>query len=717
MRPTTLHRHQPSRLRLSLALATALVLPLVANAQGGFKPGVRPTNKSDAFKPALSADSRGSRSNSSTGNDSIASTDTSATKGLVYVEETPDSVLRMKVFFFNYAPRKVKIDELWNPTLDPTGAQFSDPLESFNGNYYLGQGTIGHPHFAVYPTLVVPLAFALQTDGLTAYLKKPDNLRLHQTLTPYTRLSYNNTLNKDYLVQITHTQNIRPGWNVAFDYRLICPEGNMASSGAKNSQLDVTTNYFSKDSRLQAQAGFAWQSFLMDENGGLTDDRYFTSNQTSNLSGLPVVLSNSSSKNLYHNAFAKVTYNLIQQVETYRNRDSLAVRYDTVGADSVRMVVDTIELVDTIAVGTPRMFNAGVLGVSVDYARWKRSAYLSTFSDSTLWSDASATIFWTNDAYPDHRWHNPLKLTFGLTPRNLRAIVATDTTQAPDTLVATAALNPFAEATLSLGRMALSVKGEVDNTLLNLNSRIHSPDYYASGALQLLLDSSRNTGMALSASLQRRMPEVRMLHAMDYNMEAIDAQRYGIHLFHNSESGVLQCIDLDVGATHQSHHTWYDSTLAVVVGNGDLWLYQATLTMRLRLGWLHIDMQQFLQHSTDEAQVEVPLWATKNSVYADFTLFRRALRMQIGADIRYYTAFASDGYDPATGLFFSQSTETGDYLWADAFINLQVKRASIYIKGGHLNALWESHPNYFLMPHYPGTRFGLFWGISWNFFD
>jgi len=93
------------------------------------------------------------------------------------------------------------------------------------------------------------------------------------------------------------------------------------------------------------------------------------------------------------------------------------------------------------------------------------------------------------------------------------------------------------------------------------------------------------------------------------------------------------------------------------------------------------------------------------------------LRMQVGVDIRYYTRFAPDGYDPATGIFFQQDVETGDYFWGDAFINLQVKRASIYIKAGHVNALWENHPQYFLLPHYPGTRFGLFWGMTWNFFD
>ncbi len=96
--------------------------------------------------------------------------DTSANKGLVYVKETPDSVLRQKVFFFHHSPYSVKIDELWNPTLDPTGAQFSDSQDGFTnglsmtdmGDFFLGQGTIGHPHLSVFPHAASNLGFGLQ---------------------------------------------------------------------------------------------------------------------------------------------------------------------------------------------------------------------------------------------------------------------------------------------------------------------------------------------------------------------------------------------------------------------------------------------------------------------------------------------------------------------------------------------------------------------------
>ena len=48
---------------------------------------------------------------------------------------------------------------------------------------------------------------------------------------------------------------------------------------------------------------------------------------------------------------------------------------------------------------------------------------------------------------------------------------------------------------------------------------------------------------------------------------------------------------------------------------------------------------------------------------------------------------------------------------------MQLKRASFYVKAGHLNALWEEERKYFLLPHYPGRGFALFYGITWKFFD
>ena len=717
MRPSAAAQHIQYLCKLAAILACLLAVPAV-HAQVR-RSDVTQRRDVSSLRTAVNnqTSQKSSSSTQRTSPSDSSQIDTSATKGLLYVKETPDSVLRKKVFFFFHKPHTTKIHELWNPTLEPTGAQFSELLDGFNGNYFLGQGTIGHPHLSVYPKMAEGIGFNLQYHGQEGYLKTPETIRFYQTLTPYTVLSYNSSVKKDYLVEVTHTQNIIPGWNVSFNYRLMCPEGNLSGSGAKNHYLDATTNYFSRDSRLQVRAGFIWQSLALEENGGLSDDSYFTDNSTANLSGLPVKLYNSASKNLHHNAFLHATYNFVRQVERTRERDSLVARYDTINADSILLVMDTLVLTDTLRVGTPHIVNLGILGVDADYTRWKRAAYLTNYSDSILWQDISATLFWTNDAYLDYRWHNPLKITIGITPRRLNAIVPKDTALSPDTLLTTAAVNPFAKVELRLWKAILRGEATLDNTLLQLHSNIKNPDFHSHVALAIPFDSVENTTLELSMAFQRQMPEVRMLHASGYTLSPILSQRIRAHFQYNNDKGFFRTIELDANASHLNHNVWYDSTLTPVEGTNDLWLYQAAMTLRMQWRWFHLDMQQILQHSTDEFQAAVPLLASKNSIYTDFSLFRNALRMQIGVDLRYFSLFASDAYDPATGLFYMQDTKVGNCFWADAFINLQIKRASIYVKAGHFNALWESNPHYFLLPHYPSARFGVFWGMTWNFFD
>ena len=689
-----LHKSHGTTLLRVIALAACVSFSVAASAQGR----VRGT------MPSIATPMNGSRGTNTSsqhygtsnplGQSDSTTRDSNAVRGLVYHKETPDSVLQKKVFMFNYDPTSVWLDDVWNPTLSPTGVQLSDRLDAFNGNYYLGKGIVGHPHYGLFPDLTTGISTALQPDPNEGYAKRPDNIWFYQTMTPFTILDYQSSLDKDYQLRIAHTQNIRPGWNISFDYNLICPEGVYTSSGTKNHYLDATTNYFSPDSRLQATAGIIWQSFNIDENGGIADDIYFTSQLQSNRAGIPVNLYNNGTLHRETAAFVRATYNLVQQQPSYRHRDSLAVR--TI-ADSIT-VVDTIDVTDTIYPSKPRTLNAGVIGAELSYDRRKR-----VFTDSTLWVDHGMRLFWTNDAYPDYRWNNPLKITVGINPHTVRAII-----DDRDTL-AIHDLYPFANISYNIGRSTFGADAM-------LNGNISGPDYYLCGHYKLDFDSAGNTSLTLSAAMQNDGGDVRInadaLANQGLALRPIKSERYELNF-----SG-WEWLDISVRANHMSHNFWYDTSLTVHQGNSDFWLFQAALSTNIEIGWLHIDMQQLLQHSTDQEQMPLPLWASKNSVYAEVKLFNRALTLQTGIDVRYLTAFNAPSYDYRTGLFVHQDeVSIGNYYWGDVFVNIQVKRASIYVKGGHINALWESNPNYFTLPHYPGRKFGLFWGITWLFFD
>ena len=689
------HRHCTAATLRVAALVVMCLTSLSATAQ------VRRQTTGNATAAGTSLANSGSTANATGAANPFATgdstfRDTNTVRGLVYHKETPDSVLQRQVFMFAYNPLTVKIDQVWHPVLSPTGIQFADRLDAFNGNYYLGKGSLGQPHYSIFPTLTTGIGERLQPDPNSGYSKRRDNIRLYQTMTPYTTLGYHSSLDKDYQVHVSHTQNVRPGWNVAFDYDLLCPEGVYTSSGVKNNYLVATTNYFSSDSRLQAAGGVIWQSFNIDENGGIYDDSYFTRQLQSNRAGVPVNLYNSGTRHHETAAFAKASYNMVQQQPRYRTRDSLCVR--TVG--DTLSVVDTLRLTDTIAAPHPKILNAGIICAELYYERSKR-----VFVDSTLWLERTSTLFWTNDAYPDYRWRNPLKMTLGILTRYARATIDGRT---PTTIHSY--LNPFASVDMALGRHRLGA-----TTMTSLASG----DYHISGHYTLPLTAT--TFVRIEAAAQSQRPDVRMCDdavaaqntaSPSATLHNIVSQRYEVQLVAGS------WLELTSRANHMDHNTWYDTALVVHEGATDLWLLQAALTARLHAGWLHVDMQQFLQHTTDAQQMPVPLWASKNSVYGQWQPFGKAMTLQVGIDMRYHTSFFAPTYDYRTGLFCHQDeTEVGDYIWGDVFIDIQVKRASIYLKAGHVNALWETSPNYFVLPHYPGRKFGLYWGINWKFFD
>ena len=683
---------------IGILLFMVLSLPLEAQVrtvpssgrsfgQGGGSMGGRPVG-SGALGPGTTAmaDSTGVQG------------DTSATKGLMYVKEVPDSVLRLKVFLFHHRPAQVWIDQLWNPTLDPTGVQFHDPLDAINGNYYLGKGTLGHPHVSLFPTLDARLQMRLRPDLYRGYGFRFDNIDFYQTLTPFSTVSYGGSLADDHSLQVSHTQNIMPGWNVAFNYRLYNPEGVYTSSGALNNYLSATTNYFSRDARLQARAALIWQAYNIDENGGLSADSIFTLRLQDNRAGIPVRLSGAGTTERTLAAMGRVTYSLERQSDTYRHRDSIVA----VQVNDSTTRFDTIVLVDTIPLGRPHVINAGVVGLEVDHNRQKR-----VMTDSTEWQEQTASLYWTNDAYLPHRWRNPLRVTLGIHPRHVRAVIFGDTLQ--DASI----INPFVHAKLSIGRVGVTL--EAEQYAHPWSQQQH--DRRVSALAKVDFDSAALTYATVAAVLEDKAPYLLMVHDhMNLHSGALlknqTTQQFALHFKHK------EVIDLKADATHLSHHVWYDSTRSLHEGANDLWLLQASLVTRLSLGVMHLDMQQLLQYSTDRDQMPVPLWASKNSLYADFTLFHRTLRAQVGIDVRYHTAYHAPLYDPTLGLFLQQDEiMVGNYVWGDAFITLQVKRASIYVKAGHVNALWETPATYFLLPHYPGQKFGLQWGLTWCFFD
>ncbi|WP_224491464.1 putative porin [Robertkochia flava] len=138
----------------------------------------------------------------------------------------------------------------------------------------------------------------------------------------------------------------------------------------------------------------------------------------------------------------------------------------------------------------------------------------------------------------------------------------------------------------------------------------------------------------------------------------------------------------------------------------------------LRLGHFGLyNTVMYQQVSQDQPIMNVPEIVTRNTLYYENHIFKKALYLQTGITLNYFTSYYMNGYNPVLGEFYSQNEEEfGDFPMLDFFINAKVKRTRIYLKAEHLNSSFTGY-NYYAAPGYPYRDFIIRFGFVWNFFS
>ena len=91
--------------------------------------------------------------------------------------------------------------------------------------------------------------------------------------------------------------------------------------------------------------------------------------------------------------------------------------------------------------------------------------------------------------------------------------------------------------------------------------------------------------------------------------------------------------------------------------------------------------------------------------------------MQIGANVLYTTKWNAPGYNPVLGVFHNQTEkEYGNCPYVDAFVNIQWKRVSVFVKAVNANMGWPAkHADYFTASGFIAPQRAIKFGIKWPF--
>ena len=113
----------------------------------------------------------------------------------------------------------------------------------------------------------------------------------------------------------------------------------------------------------------------------------------------------------------------------------------------------------------------------------------------------------------------------------------------------------------------------------------------------------------------------------------------------------------------------------------------------------------------------VPEFITRQSLYYQDHIFKNALFFQTGVNLKYFTKYNSNGYDPVLAEFYVQNEqEIGNFPMVDLFFNAKIRQTRIFVTWEHFNALFSNTKQYFSAPGYPYRDSLIRFGLVWDFF-
>lgn len=513
-----------------------------------------------------------------------------------------------------------------------------------------------------------------------------ENVRFYQVNHPYTYLSYLGGTQSTNAIRAIHSQNIEKGWNVAVDMKAFLTDGQFHRSGVKSQSFQSSTNYISPKGRYRIQGGYLYNKTTAMENGGLLFDTVFTESTISNTDAMPIRLV--AAQNVWRgNEFFYAQYLNLNAYDTTHDRGSI--------------------------------LNNGVLSHKAIFQHHKKvftdelaqdSAYAGFFISNITTEDSLAhrvlsnTIQWSNDAYDDRFYFNPLILSAGVT-HSLYQFHDISTRYNGQRW------QPFVFMAWREKYFSLSLLGEY----VFSRQEDHGEQHIATVLSIPKLCSLHQ--IRFLAEWRKEAPELFFQHLhgnhFQWNNNFLHTNTWHLHFSFSPYQGLV----LGTGYYRRENHVYLNEDKVPVVATQSSPMLLGYLKHHLRFGSFRFEGCLQLQHSDNDEVFRLPFFAAKETFAIHFELFKKKLNTCVGMDISYHSKYFADGYDPVLGAFYRQNTvEIGNYVYTDVFIEAKVEDIRLFFMVGHPYAGLLGR-NYFNTPHYPHENVALRWGVSWEFGD
>ena len=574
-------------------------------------------------------------------------------------------------------------------------------------------------------------------------------LPFYNTKTAYTELSYTGTLFANTQkasdnLHILTSQNIFPEFNYTLEYNRFGGNGIMENETTANKSLSASFNYTGK--KYLMHAGYIHNKITRNENGGTTDNA-MVRDTTLDAREYPIHLSKASNKIVKKTFFLDQQYRIpFTFINTIRDKKWDKAYRERILASGDSLMIASVDSLVLLAAQEreaardtldPEDITTAFIGHSSEY-----SVFRKRYEDQISNSDEIARQFYRDFLYNPTNSYDSTRVSklenrvfLRLQPWADDAIVSKLNAGVGNRITNWYDFDPtFLKGNTNTIWNSSFVYAGVEGQLRDYIHWDASGDYVFLGSEMNDMSIKANALFTLHPFRRARKSPVSLNVHFETSLK--EPEHYHNHFYSNhfkwnndfrktSETKLQARLDIpkwkvsaEVGYALLDGNIYFDSLAVVRQNTSPMSVLSASLSKDFAFGPLRMDNRLLFQVSSNQDVVPVPTLAANSRLYLQFDISKGTMKMQLGGDVWYNTLYYSPAWNPAVGVFYNQKqTQYHNGPVIDAFINVQWKRACIFLKAENVGQGWPMEKNdYFSAHHYIRTQRALKFGVYWPFY-
>ncbi|MFL5787675.1 MAG: putative porin [Flavisolibacter sp.] len=551
------------------------------------------------------------------------------------------------------------------------------------------------------------------------YKWKVDQIKFFNTTRPYTELGYLLGSRAEQIIQVFHTQNIKPYWNFSLGYRLVSSPGQFRNQRSNHNNYLLTSWYQAPKKRYNNYFIVLYNRLQSEENGGIINDGFLNDPDykgkefqiPTKLGGSPVGTTNFFNSTIYTgHKYREFTFLMRQQYD-FGKKDSLVTDSTVIPLFFPRVRFEHTLKINNSSytyIDLPTEGNQSNLPDTGYYNHNYNALYNGmVLNDSVYLVDSWKEI---NNDFSIYQFPDAKNLQqFFKVGAQLQLLHGT-----------------FKYGSKSLynvighGEYRIRTKNQkwdiitFGNLYLNGNN---VGDYHGYVSLERLISKSIGT-LQVGFENVNRSPSFIYDQRSSFYLDSTNksfTNENTIHLFGSTiqpKLGLRLSADYFLISNYLYISEYYKLKQETSLFN--ILRINALKTFRISKHWNWM-AELYIQQKTGPAPVNIPNLYTRNRLLYEGDLGFKNLSIAFGAEVKYNTPYKADGYSPVLGEFSLQDSVTiSNNPELAVFLHFRIRGFKAYFRMENLNKMIFSHNN-LAAPDYPYPGFILRFGVFWSF--